>query len=68
YILVNTSTANRFHHKGSSIMASALTGPIAAFNESLTSIFFQFIEESVWNVGSWSGPLIDGFVAPKITP
>ena len=49
-------------------MASALIGPIAAFNESLTSIFFQFIEESVWNVGSWSGPLIDGFVAPKITP
>ena len=49
-------------------MASALTGPIAAFNESLTSIFFQFIEESVWNVGSWSGLLIDGFVAPKVTP
>lgn len=49
-------------------MASALTGPIAAFNESLTSIFFQFIEEGVWNVGSWSGPLIDGFVAPDITP
>ena len=90
-------------------MASALTGPIAAFNEIigytiddpkvsqiardigatytvwqdeempdihwifegkglefcfdeeiLTAIFFQFIAEDAWNVGSWSGPLIDG--------
>lgn len=98
-------------------MASALTGPIAAFNEIigctvddpkvsqiardvsatytvwedeelpdihwifegkglefcftdeiLTAIFFQFIAEDGWNVGSWSGPLIDGFVAPDITP
>lgn len=98
-------------------MASALTGPIAAFNEILgctiagpkasqiasdagaactvwqdeeipgihwifkgkglvfcfddeilTAIFFQFIAENVWNVGSWSRPLIDGLVAPDITP
>ena len=97
-------------------MASALTGPIAAFNEIigctidepkvsqiardvgatytvwedeelpdihwifegkglefcftdeiLTAIFFQFIAEDGSNVGSWSGPLIDGFVAPKVT-
>lgn len=36
--------------------------------EILTAIFFQFIAEDAWNVGSWSGPLIDGFVAPDITP
>ena len=37
-------------------------------DEILTAIFFQFISEDVRNVGSWSGPLIDGFVAPDITP
>lgn len=37
-------------------------------DEILTAIFFQFFAEDVWNVGSWSGPLIDSFVAPDITP
>lgn len=37
-------------------------------DEILTAIFFQFIAEDAWNVGSWSGPLIDGFVARDITP
>lgn len=37
-------------------------------DETPTAIFFQFLAENVWNVGSWSGPLIDGFVAPDITP